>query len=142
MPFLNLDLDFFEHPKTRRLIGLLGRGAAELPIRIWCYCGKYHAESGSLASYSAQEIESIVGWWGKPGDMIEAMLRVGFLEKNGEGCKVKDWQELNGHLAAFKKRALAAAQSRWGKISNAISNAQASPKQYSVPTVPTVPTKK
>lgn len=26
MAYLNLDLDYFDHPKTRRLVGLLGRG--------------------------------------------------------------------------------------------------------------------
>ncbi len=27
MAYLNLDPDYFEHPKTRRLVGLLGIGA-------------------------------------------------------------------------------------------------------------------
>src|SRR5688572_9143250 len=115
MSYLNLDLNYFDHPKIKRLVGLLGRGAAELPIRIWCYCGKYHAESGSLASYSAQEIESIATWWGKAGEMMAAMEKVELLEKDADGWNVKDWLEINGHLAAFRKRAKKAARKRWGK---------------------------
>lgn len=129
MPFLNLDLDYFDHPKTKRLVGLLGRGAAELPIRLWCYCGKYHAESGSLTNYSPQEIESIAGWWGKIGDMILAMERVELLEKDGDGWKVKDWKEINGHLAAFKIRARKAARKRWGMLKQSPSNSQVIHKQ-------------
>jgi len=134
---LNLDLDYFDHPKTKRLIGLLGRGAAELPIRIWCYCGKYHAESGNLTNYSPQEIESIAGWWGKSGEMIKAMEQVGFLENDGVSWRVKDWLQINGHLAMFKERAKKAALARWGMsekcLLNATSIAQALYKQCPKP---------
>jgi len=116
MPYLNLDLDYFDHPKTRRLIGLLGKGSAELPIRLWIYCGKFHARNGVLDGYSAQEIEALVGWWGKQGQMVEAMTRTGFLETDGGTYRVHDWKEHAGHLIEFKKRAQVAAFARWDKI--------------------------
>lgn len=59
MASLNLDMDYFGHPKTKRLVGLLGRGAEVLPLRLWCHVGKYHAQDGRLAGYSPQEIEAI-----------------------------------------------------------------------------------
>ena len=114
MPNLNLDLDFFEHPKVRRLVGLLGRGAEVLPIRLWCYCGKYHVESGELTGYSIKEIESIVGWWGKDGEMMKAMITTGFIEGEAGAFRIHDWVETNGHLVAFKKRGKKAAFARWG----------------------------
>lgn len=114
MPSLNLDLDYFDHPKTRRLIGLLGRGSEVLPVRLWCYCGKYHAGDGSLAGYSAQEIESIVGWWGKAGEMVQAFVALGFLEEGPGGPVVHDWKEHAGHLAVYKEKARHAARVRWG----------------------------
>jgi len=141
--YLNLDLDFFEHPKTRRLVGLLGKGVEVLPIKLWCYCGKYHVESGKLTDHSAQEIESILGWWGKSGELVQAMVKVGFLIFDGEYC-VKDWEEHSGHLKFFKERAKTAAKKRWG-ISNASSNACDEAKQSPIPTnqtIPTEPTKK
>lgn len=141
MSYLNLDLDYFSHPKVVRLVGLLGRGASELPIKLWCYCGKYHAESGNLESYSAQEIESAVGWWGKTGEMVEAMVKVGLLIASGDGYTVKDWLDHQGHLVAFKIRAQAGAKARWNNISNASSNAKDDAKQCPIPTIPTIPTK-
>jgi hypothetical protein len=146
MPYLNLDLDYFDHPKTRRLIGLLGRGAAELPIRLWAYCGKYHSLSGSLAGYSAQEIESIVGWWGKPGELVEALTRVGFLVEGADGYRIHEWADHNGHIEVFKERAKGAAKQRWERYrarmdatGNATSIAQASDKQCPVPAIPALP---
>lgn len=143
MPYLNLDLNYFDHRKTKRLVGRLGRGADLLPIVLWNYCGKFHAESGMLTRYSASEIESIVGWWGKSGAFVAAMLDVGYLERNGKGFKVHEWLEHQGHLDAFSVRGKIAAKARWDKvkrdaISNATSIANGCNEQCSVPTVPTV----
>jgi hypothetical protein len=137
MPNINLDCDYFDHPKTRRLIGLLGRGAAELPIRLWTYCGKFHAESGSLTGHSAQEIESIVGWWGKSGEMVEAMVKVGFLDRSDDGVFIiHDFKSTQGHISVLKERAKIAAEARWEKMrSNATSIAQASSKQSPIPSL-------
>ena len=116
MPYLNLDLDFFDHPKTKRLVGLLGKGAEVLAIRLWCACGKYQAESGRLIGYSTQAIEATCAWWGRKGEMVDAMLEVGFIEKTDDGFQVHDWPDHAGHLAAFKERAVKAARKRWESI--------------------------
>lgn len=140
MPYLNLDLDYHDHPKTKRLVGLLGRGAEALPIRLWCYCGKYHADDGKLTGYSAQEIESICTWWGRKGEMIDAFIKVGFLTRMEDGFQVHEWSDHQGHLGVFKERASTAAKARWEKyrqeqerLKNATSIAQAKRKQSSLP---------
>jgi hypothetical protein len=139
VPHLNLDLDYFEHRKTKRLIGLLGRGAEVLPIKLWRYCGKYHAEDGSLADYTEREIEAHAEWWGKSGAMIEAMLKVGFLDRRQEGIYVHDWGEEQGHIAYFKKKGKAMAEARWGNAASiaasiAADNGQHCPKPTNQPT--------
>lgn len=142
MPYLNLDLDYFTHPKTIRLIGLLGRGAAELPIRLWTYCGKYHCESGNLAGHSAEEIETVAGWWGTSGKMVEAMVVVGFLKKskkNDVEYIINDWLDHAGHLSAFKKRAKTAAKKRWKKYATSIQQALLKHDSSNAPTLPTIP---
>lgn len=139
MPYLNLDLHYFEHRKTKRLVGLLGRGAEVLPIKLWAYCGRVHAEDGRLTGYTAEEIESLVGWWGNAGRMVEAMLTVGFLKCDGEGFFVHEWAEHEGHIINFHRRARAGAAKRWGldASSNATSNARLQLKQCPKPTKPT-----
>lgn len=138
MPYLNVDLDFFEHPKTKRLVGLLGRGAEVIPIKLWAYCGKFHADTGRLAGYSEQEIEAMVDWWGKSGAMLQALLRVGFMAKEGADWFIVDWSEHQGHIAAFKARGRLMAQARWKKA-DAASNAVSIPAR-NAPTDPTDPT--
>lgn len=153
MPYLNLDLDYFDHPKTKRLVGLLGRGADVLPIRLWAYCGKYHAESGRLTGYSPQEIEKLIDWWGKSGEAVEALLKVGFLEDKN-GLQVHDWKEEQGHIHALKIRNKKVAKNRWKNIKNAPSTVDTSgiPRgnqkrtsgipHPSVPSVPSKPSEK
>ena len=115
MPSLNLDFDYFDHPKTKRLIGLLGRGAEVLPVRLWCYCGRYHKRDGSLTDYSPREIETLAGWWGAPGKAIAALVKVGFVDATATGHRIHDWQEHAGHLEHFHQAAKTAAAARWSK---------------------------
>jgi hypothetical protein len=119
MPHLNLDLDYFEHRKTKRLVGLLGRGAEVLPVKLWRYCGKYHCEDGRLAGYTDQEIESIVEWWGKPGECIRALLSVGFIEMDDATFVAHNWIKVQGHIPALKARNTANALKRWAKVRDA-----------------------
>ena len=59
MAYLNLDIHYFTNIKTKRLVGLLGKGAELLPLRLWCHCAEHHAENGELAGYTAQELEEM-----------------------------------------------------------------------------------
>lgn len=131
MPDLNIDLNFFDHPKTKRLVGLLGRGSEVLPLKLWAYTGKVRAEDGRLVGHAAQEIESIAGWWGKQGEMIEAMLRDGtrFLDREEDGTFViHDWLEHQGHLAAYKIRGRKAAKKRWESMAGQSLDATSMPQ--------------
>ena len=117
MPSLNIDLDYPQHPKTVRLKALLGSQEADIyPIRLWAYLGKYHCENGDLGAYSEPEIANIAGWQGDPKTLVAAFLKVGYLERDKAGnLRAHDWQEYQGHIAAFRERSREAAYSRWGK---------------------------
>lgn len=131
MPSLNLDLNFFDHPKVKRLRALAGPEAEVYLLRLWSYAGRYHAVDGILKNFSGPEIETIIDWRGEKLAMLQAMLKVGFLEKARNGYKIHDWQEHEGHLIIFRERARLASAQRWGNrinkeslpLSNATSNA-------------------
>lgn len=114
MPTLNLDLDFPEHPKTRRLVGLLGPIAEIYPIRLWCYAGKYFAADGNLFEHSDDELESILRWPGDRGLLVDALVKVGFLIKNPDGYSINDWEEHESHFVRYKEKSKAMNAARWG----------------------------
>jgi len=116
MPYLNLDPDFFGHPKCVRLTGILGIGAEVYPLRLWCYAAKYHPEDGLLLRYQPQEVARIAGWLGTPEEFVSAMLTVGFFERHELGWRLHDWPDHQGHLLYLKKRAMLGALARWKSI--------------------------
>jgi len=139
MAYLNLDVDYFDHPKVKRLVRLLGKGSEVLPLKLWVYAARYFADDGRLTGISAQEIEDECRWWGKSGEMVRVMLlpEILFLECDGETFKVHDWEDHEGHIKSFKQRARAAAAKRWWK-DDAPSNAPSIPTS-NAPTNPTQP---
>jgi hypothetical protein len=119
MPSINLEIGYWNHPKTKRLRMKLGKPHADaLPPRLWDYAGLYHAENGRLVGYTDMELEAIMLWDGEPGAAIKAMLEptTRFLRKIGNGYEVHEWKQHNGHLVAYKKRAEKAADARWSRI--------------------------
>lgn len=137
MAYLNLELNYFGHPKTMRLVAILGKQHVAIPLRLWCYVGAHHCEDGSLRGYSVREIESVLMWKGKEGAAVEALVKVRLLdevvEEGEKFFKVHDWLDHAGHLMAFKKRARESARKRWNKIGkvDAISMPQASDEHAS-----------
>lgn len=117
MPYLNIDLDYFNHPKTLLLEGALGGHRATLiPIKLWAHVGKYHSEDGILKGYTAQTIAKAVEFDSRHAEqLIEHLVNCGFISQQKGGFKVNNWLEHNGHLAMFRERGRIAAQARWGK---------------------------
>ena len=116
MAYLNLDLNYFDHPKTLALSALLGNGSSELPLRLWAYAGKFHAKNGCLGRRSVAEIESLLRWWGESGHAVRALQRVGFLGRGRDGFFIHDWKGHQGHIQALKDRNKKAAVNRWRKL--------------------------
>jgi hypothetical protein len=115
MSFINLDENYFDHPKTTRLEGLIGVTGGIFPIRLWCWCAKYSKERGSLGKITTAEIEGILRWNGSPGCLVEAMLKVGFLERRGREILCHDWKKTQGHIIAFSIRGKRNIKIRWEK---------------------------
>ena len=145
MPYLNLDPHYFEHPKTRRLVGLLGPMSDILPLRLWAYCAKIHPADGRLKGYSWKEIESVIGWLGAPKKAFSVLQSVGFVFRSSGGFSCVDWKQHQGHLQAFSRRGKAANKARWNMVKKGIpvgvhkSSLRSPPSLPSVPTIPHQP---
>jgi len=116
MPYLNLDPDFFGHPKYLRLVSALGDRAEGYLLRLWCHAAKYHPVDGVFAGYTDAEIARISGWVGDSSQLVEALVAVRFVDRSDAGFVLHDWHDHQGHLAYLKKRALLGAKARWDKL--------------------------
>lgn len=145
MPSLNLDIDYFNHRKTKRLIRLLGKGSEVLPLKLWVYTARYFADDGRLTGISAQEIEDECQWWGSSGEMVRVMLlpEVKFLIQDAETICVHQWIDHEGHISAFSERAQKGAQKRWENYRNrdAPSNPTSNASSIATSNAPTKPPK-
>ena len=120
MAWINLDQNYLEHPKTKRLRKEFGRSSEMVPIRLWLHCSKYHEKDGILNGYKVSELKLICDWCGNMPSLLSGLVAIGFLDDLGEGnYKVHDWEETQGHIVAFKERGKKANEIRWGKYREA-----------------------
>lgn len=142
MSSLNVDENYFENIKTKRLKLRLGPIADLIPLRLWCHAAKHCPEDGVFKGYSSEELAMVAGYDGDASSMLAALLEFGFLVKvNNTSYKIHQWEEHQGHIISFKRRGKANAQKRWGlNTKNASSNASSN-ADSNAPTRLTIPTK-
>lgn len=147
MSYLNLDENYFDHIKTKRLVARLGFGAELLPLQLWCHAAHYFPENGIFKGYTAEEIKSFCKWNADANTMLLALLDLGFLIKTAEhSYQINDWEDHQGHIISFKIRGKNNAEKRWAKYrsdkenASSITSSNAKVKSGNAPTKPTIPT--
>ena len=108
---------FVDHPKTMELKELLGPDAVICLVRLWGYAAEYRSK-GCLDRMNASRIEAAAKWMGTPGSFVDALMSIGYLEKNGEIFSLHNWREHQGFIyfsKERKKRARKAVAVRWKK---------------------------
>lgn len=100
-----ISIDFFDHPKTRKLISRLGgyQGAVCL-VKLWSFTAMSRPD-GVLSNMSEEDVEIAAWWEGEPGVFVKTLLEVGFLDRHDDGrLAVHDWDEYNGPSAHASER--------------------------------------
>lgn len=96
-------MDLPNHPKTKRLLRLLGPSGPWHLIKLWCWAGS-SATSGLLAGKSDDDIELAVDWPGEPGEFIAALVKVRFLDGHEFARELHDWRDHNAWIASHRDR--------------------------------------
>lgn len=92
--FSPVDLDFDSHPKTIELKRILGESLADAyPQRLWRWCAKF-CRSGRPPRAN---VETICGWSGAPGVLLEALFAVRFLERRTG--RIRNWSKHSAYFA-------------------------------------------
>lgn len=112
MAYVVVPIDFFEKDKRmRKLMFRFGGKSAALPIRLWCLAAQESPRDGRLAEHSTETLEIALGWTGRRGELEQALVDAGFLEKvSGSGYRVLKWEEDEGHIWRNHVRASKAAK--------------------------------
>src|SRR5690242_10287657 len=99
MAYVVVPTDFFERDKRmRKLMVRFGGRSASLPIRLWCLAAHESPRDGRLAEHSAETLEMALGWTGRSGELEQALIEAGFLERMEEGYLVLGWEQDQGHI--------------------------------------------
>lgn len=102
MPWIRVEQDYFDHPKTLHLKHLADDPTADIyPLRLWAWALK-HAPEGDLSRFSPAVLKAAVQWKCPSKDFIAAMKETGFLEvAAGGGLMIHDWKEHTGRYEAL-----------------------------------------
>jgi hypothetical protein len=110
MPYIVVPIDFFERDeRMRKLMFRFGGRSAALPIRLWCLAARESPRDGRLVEHSIETLELALGWTGRRGELEEALIEAGFLEKMTGGYWVRNWDQEQGHIWRNHVRACKAA---------------------------------
>ena len=118
MPSINVDINYFEHFKTKRLVVKLGENADMIPVKLWILAAKFYPESGIFKGIDEAELISLAGIKCNKDalSILKALVEVGFLNKTDLGYQIHEWDEYQGHIMAYKIRGKKANEARWKKL--------------------------
>lgn len=98
-----------QHPKTKKLIKRLGQAAAWNLVCLFLWTAQNRSD-GNLSGMSVEDIELAADWIGDEGAFVKALTEVKFLDEEGNGFVLHDWQEHNPWAAGADMRS---AKARW-----------------------------
>ncbi|MCZ7648133.1 MAG: hypothetical protein M5U26_23220 [Planctomycetota bacterium] len=117
---IRLKTSFFTHVKTIKLRKRLGDQGVVALLTLWTYCAD-HKSTGQLHGMNAEDVELAASWAGDSGKLFEALVEVGYIDRDGESISLHDWavhQPWAANQEQRSRRAREAAERRWGKTSD------------------------
>src|SRR5258708_38189026 len=111
MAYVVVPIDFFEKDiRMRKLIFRFGEKSAAIPVLLWIVAARESPRAGLLVDTSIERLERLLGWTGRRGELKQALIEAGFLEKIPEGYQVLTWEQDQGHIGRNDVRASKAAK--------------------------------
>ena len=96
-----------EHYKTYSLANDLGITTYAaigivMSVSVWA-CDV--AEDGNIGRHPNKAIARAVGWEGDPAELVDALVRSGFLDWDEETLTIHNYKDYNGRLVAQREKA-------------------------------------
>lgn len=116
---IRIDLAFFHHRKTKRLIARLGLPGVWSLLNLWARAAQTKPK-GEFAGMDEQDIALDAEWTGDPEEFCCALQDTGWLDRNGDGVyRLHDWQVHQPWVYHAQERSQAArenAEKRWARV--------------------------
>lgn len=110
-----LNLDFWDHRKTRMLKKRHGDSGIVSLLRLWQSVARFYPD-GVMGNLREEEIEALSDWQKKPGAFFKDIMNIGFLNRDTEGNYiVHNWQLHQPWVAGAPRRAAMARFFRFKK---------------------------
>ena len=105
MTDIRLDVEFFDHPKTRKLIRRTGLEGVIALQRLWMWCAKNRPD-GNLSGMDMEDIALAAHWDGEESEenFVQALVALHWIDETPDGYVLHDWQEHNPWAAQAENR--------------------------------------
>ena len=117
MSDLRLSTNFADHPKTIKLVRLLGDDVIRQLLRLWG-AAAIDCPDGKLRGMDIEDIEIMAGWDGEDGLFVRTLVDHGWLDLKRKTYYLHNWAERQPWISNARARSEAAkrkAEIRWSK---------------------------
>lgn len=89
---IRVSLQFFSHPKMKRLKKRLGVEAVLALMQLWAWVAA-NRPNGVMSGLDAEDVELAADWDGEEGVFVSTLRELRLLDATEEGFAVHDWEE-------------------------------------------------
>lgn len=121
---IRLSLDFFDHPKTKKLSKRLGLEGVFSLLKLWAWVSG-NRSTGILTSMDAEDVELAADWGGEDGLFVQTLLALRLLDENEGVYAIHDWEDHQAYASKSEERsskARKAAETRWNRAAEVYVN--------------------
>lgn len=114
---IRLSLDFFDHPKSKKLKKRLGLEGVMALLKLWAWTAG-NRPGGMLAGLDAEAVELAADWDGEEGAFVSTLLDLRLLDDIDGTFSIHDWEDHQAYASKSEERssnAKKAAEARWSK---------------------------
>lgn len=114
---IRLSLDFFDHPKSKKLKKRLGLEGVMALLKLWAWTAG-NRPGGMLTGLDAEAVELAADWDGEEGAFVSTLLDLRLLDDVDGTFSIHDWEDHQAYASKSEERSRrgsAGAAGKWKK---------------------------
>ena len=118
---IRLSLEFFDHPKSKKLKKRLGIEGVMALLKLWAWTAG-NRPNGMLTGLDAEAVELAADWDGEEGAFVSTLLDLRLLDDDDGTFAIHDWEDHQAYASKSEERSrrgAAGAAGKWGQAQEA-----------------------